>query len=152
MTQILASIEDINGQLPVDNKAVIQDGDDGQLQIDARAVIKGQLSSVFTPSILIGWDSPANTPTLIRSIAGRLIASKWYAELYAGDSDDANEYAANLYQEALGMLAQIRDNTLIVLDDNDEPISTNLLAVSTADFYPNDDTTDGPYFTMAGKW
>lgn len=149
--QILASLEDINGQLP-DHARFVQDNEDAQLQIDAVRLIRGQLTTVFTPAIIVGWDSPENTPQLIRGIAARLIAARYYAEKMAGETDSQPDYPQVLYNEAISMLTQIRTGELIVTDDSGEPIGTNLLAENSADFWPNDSTPDGPFFKMGDVW
>lgn len=146
MAQILASLTDINGFLP-DDKAHLSDGEDGQYQIDASRVIKGNLAGVFTPVTLKGWDAPSNTPALIRGIAGRLIAAKYYSKLYSEDEPDGSTYAQNLYNEAVGMLAQIREGLLLVVDDNQVPIEDNQLSLTDAVFEPNDSTI-GPIFSI----
>jgi hypothetical protein len=82
--EILASLADINTHLP-DDKIRMDDADDDALQIDAQRLIRGSLTGVFTPVIISGWATPDDTPELIRGIAGRFIAAKWYAERYAED-------------------------------------------------------------------
>lgn len=144
--ELLASLQDINTWLP-DDKAKAGDADDDDLQIDTARVIKGNLAGVFQPVTLSSWNSPANTPELIRSIAGRMIAARWYAKLYSEDDTALSDYAQSLYLEAVGMLSDIRDGSLVVLDENGNPIGTNELALSSDWFWPND-TAPGPFFTM----
>lgn len=144
--EILASLQDINTHLPED-KAKMLDSSDDQLQVDAQRLIRAQLSGVFQPSTLASWVDPDDTPELIRGIAGRLIAGKWYATLYSEDELGVSSFAQSLYAEAITMLAEIRAGTLVVTDANGEPIETNLLDFTSGSFYPND-SAPGPFFTM----
>ncbi len=144
--QILADLNDINGWLP-DDKLIADDVDTAEFQVEARRIIKGQLSGVFTPAILFSWATPATTPDVIRGIAGRLIAAYYYRKRYSEDDPDIPAYAQRLYDEAIMMLTEIRMGTLIVLGPDDVPIADSGLSMSTLDFWPND-STEGPYFTM----
>lgn len=146
MAQILASIADINGQLPPDSKARIDDADDGQYQIDAANVIRGNLAGTFKPTTLVSWTTPETTPPLIRSVAARLIAAKWYSSLYSEDDPTVAAYAQWLYNEAVAMLADIRDGTLTVLGVDDEVISESSLQLGPDTFWPND--TTNPIFSI----
>jgi len=150
MNEILASLTDINTYLP-DDKALMGDADDDAFQIDTSRTIKGNLAGVFQPTTLVSWSTPENTPELIRGIAGRMIAARWYARLYSEDDTSLSEYAQNLYMEAVGMLNDIRTGSLIVLGVDDTPVETNLLVLSDAVFWPNN-STPGPYFTMTTEF
>jgi hypothetical protein len=150
MNEILASLVDINTFLP-DDKALMGDADDDAFQIDTARIIKGNLAGVFQPTTLAAWSNPANTPDLIRGIAGRMIAARWYAKLYSEDDTTLSEYAQSLYVEAVGMLNDIRGGSLVVLGPDDNPVETNLLVLSDAVFWPND-STPGPYFTMTTEF
>lgn len=148
--QILATLEDTNGFLP--DLIEITDGDDKQYQIDAQRVIKSQLAGVFTPLILTGWDTPANTPQLIRGIAGRLIAAKFYSIQFSQETTEVPRFAQQLYNEAIAMLADIKRGSLIVVDDSNNPIdSGGTLDLSSDDLFPNNAAT-GPVFTMAQEF
>lgn len=149
MAQLLASLEDIKGQLP-DHAKGIQDNEDADLQIDAQRLIRGQLSTVYDASVIVSWSDPDSTPQLIRAIAARFIAARYYAEKFAGESDAIPDYPQLLYNEAVSMLTQIRTGDLVVTDDSGVIIGTTVSAGAT-DFWPND-TTDGPYFKMADSW
>lgn len=146
MAQILASIEDINGFLP--DLIEITDGQDAQYQVDANRVIKSQLAGVYTPLILTGWDAPADTPQLIRGIAGRLVAAKYYAIQFSQETTNVPAYAQNLYNEAIAMLADIKRGTLIVTDASNNPIATgSALELALADVTPT--TASGsPLFSI----
>lgn len=150
MAELLASLDDINRWLPVD-KLEATNANSDTFQVEALQLIRGQLASSFTPVILASWDNPTDTPQTIRAIAGRLIAAYLYRAVYSEDVANIPQYAQELYNEAISMLAQIRANQLIVLDGSGNPIGQNLLAESASDVWPNN-TTDGPYFTMAQKF
>src|SRR5580765_7490809 len=106
-SELLASLEDINTHLPGD-KAKMVDSDDDLLQIDASRYIKSLLAGYFSSAVLTSWNSPVNTPETIRGVAGRVIAAKYYATLYAEDIPTVSEYAQQLYNEANAMIDGIR--------------------------------------------
>lgn len=145
--QQLASLQDINKWL-TDHKVTATDTNTAQFQITATRMIKSALSGIFLPTTLFSWQTPDTTPGQIREIAGELVAAYLYRELYSEDEPGVPEYAQTLYNEATGLLNQIRTGSLVVLNDDDEPIEQNLLESSQADFWPND-TSDGPYFRMS---
>lgn len=143
--EILASLDDINVHLP-DDKAKMQDSEDNELQIDAARYIRSLLAGFFSAATLVSWDSPADTPELIRGIAGRLIASKYYATLYSEDVGDVSAYAQWLYNQANLMLDQVRTGTLTLLDATDTPIPIEGgISLDSDDFYPNDSAGE-PHF------
>jgi hypothetical protein len=145
--EILASLDDINTHLP-DDKAKMADSDDNSLQIDVARYVRSLLSGFFSASVLSSWVSPATTPDIIRGIAGKLIAAKWYAILYSEDIETANMYAQNLYNEANMMIDGVRTGVVVVLDVNNVPIPAEGVASLTSDdFYPND-AAPAAKFTM----
>ncbi len=146
--EILASLDDINTHLP-DDKAKMLDSEDNQLQVDVARYIRSLLSGFVSASTLVSWADPVNTPELIRGIAGRLIASKYYSTLYSEDISGGSEFAQSLYNEANMMIDDIRIGRRVILDINDIPIPLEgVISLDSVDFWPND-STDGPYFTMA---
>lgn len=144
--ELYATLEDINTHLPPD-KAQIEDAEDDALQVDAFRFIRSKLVGTFATTTLALWLDPASTPEVIRAIAGRLIAAKWYMEIYAEDSDEDAKYAKTLYDEAMMMLQQIVDGLITVIDPvTGEPypeVQTGMLTESS--FWPSD---DAPKFTM----
>jgi hypothetical protein len=145
--EILASLDDINTHLP-DDKAKMEDSDDNALQIDIARYVRSLLSGFFSAATLVGWDTPADTPELIRGIAGRLIAAKYYAILYSEDIEGVNNYAQTLYNEANMMIEDIRTGTRTVLDVNGVPIAVEGgISLTSDDFYPND-SAPAAKFTM----
>lgn len=143
--ELYATIDDINTHLPP-GKAEIEDAEDDLLQVDAVRFIRSKLTGTFATTTLALWVDPTTTPEVIRAIAGRLIAAKWYAEIYAEDSDEDARYAQRLYDEAMMMLQQIIDGQLIVTDPvTGDPIEGETGTLTEASFWPND---DNPKFTM----
>lgn len=145
--EILASLDDINVHLP-DDKAKITDSDDDKLQIDIARYVRSLLSGFVSAATLVGWDVPNNTPELIRGIAGRLIASKWYSTLYSEDIPDGSKFAQNLYNEANMMIDDVRIGRRILIDAAGVAIPiTGGISLDSTDFWPND-SSGGPKFTM----
>lgn len=146
-SEILASLNDINTHLPYDKSRML-DSDDDELQTDAARYIRSLLAGFFSATTLASWTTPDDTPELIRGIAGRIIAAKYYATLYSEDISAISGYAQNLYNEANKIIDAIRTGTMVVLDTDDNPIALETsTSLDTTDFWPNDET-DGPYFTM----
>lgn len=150
MAELLASYEDVDGFLPED-KLEANDANASQFQVDAVQLIRGQLASSFAPTVLVGWSDPSNTPYLIRQIAARLIASQVYKKVYSEERSQLPEYAQDLYNQAIEMLREIRAGNLIILDTSGEPITTDELAMSSDDIWPNN-LTEGPFFTMTQRF
>lgn len=143
--ELYATLDDINMHLPP-GKAEIEDAEDDLLQVDAFRFIRSKLIGKFATTILALWIDPNSTPEIIRAIAGRLIASKWYAEIYAEDSDEDAKFAKTLYDEAIAMLMDILSGASIVIDPTTgEPYPTDTGQLTDASFYPND---DNPKFRM----
>lgn len=144
--ELYASLEDINAHLE-SHKAAIEDAEDDVLQVDVFRFIRSKLVGTFATTILSLWTDPDSTPELVRAIAGRLIAAKWYMQIYTEDDPEPSTYSQFLYDEALSMLQQIIDGGLIVIDPvTEEPypgVTSGLLG--EADFWPSD---DAPKFTM----
>jgi hypothetical protein len=146
----LASLDDVRKWIAED-KLSVDDVNSTGFEIQATRIIKSSLSGVFQASTLSSWNTPENTPAIIRGIAGELIAAYMYRQAYSEDDVNVPEYAQTLYNEAILQLREIRDGTLIVLGPDDEPVDINTLAASPDDFYPND-KAPGPYFKMEMEW
>jgi hypothetical protein len=148
---VLAKLEDIQKFMP-DHKVEVNNANTAQWQIEATRIIKSKLSGTFTALVLHSWASPDSTPSIIRSIAGELVAAYLYRALYSEDETAVPAYAQTLYNEAIALLNEIRDGVTIVLDDNDVPIGdVTTTTMGTGDFYP-DDSAPGPYFRMSDAW
>jgi len=146
--ELFATVDDINAHLP-ENKAAISDADDDLLQVEAWRLIRAKLSTTFATTTLNDWADPDSTPDIIRTVAGMVIAAKWYAELYAEDSDTDATFANNLYLQAMDLLNQIAAGLIVITDDTGEPL-VDTSSLSSDDFYPND--TVPPVFTMGKEF
>lgn len=145
MANILADLNDINTNLPED-KLHADDTDVDLLQVEVARYIRSLLSGTFTKTTISSWDTPAHTPEIIRSVAGRLIAAKFYSIRYAEDNDES-KYATDLYGAAIADLMCIRSGDISVLDSNGDPIDPTGTAFSSDDFWPNA-TAPAPKFSM----
>ena len=145
--ELLASLDDINAHLPED-KAEIEDADDDLLQVEVYRFVRAKLSSAFATATMNTWVDPTTTPEVIRTIAGLLIAAKWYAKLYAEDSTDDARYANWLYNQALDLINGILAGNTAVIDPGGVVI-TDSGSLGEADFFPND---DAPVFTMGKEF
>jgi hypothetical protein len=140
----LASLDDINQHLP--SHAQLTDLTDEHLQVDAERVVKGYLSNVFSVATLNLWDTPNQTPGLVRSIAGRLIAAWFYASKTAGDSAEWPEYARQKYDEAISLLEQIQSGDIILTEVVEEAAVGERFTIN--DFFPNDIEDPAPMFSI----
>jgi len=140
----LADLSDINQHLP--STLQITDLLDDPWQTDAERIIRGYLSNVYSAATLASWSTPGGTPALIRSVAGRLIASKYYASKVSGEIPDWNDYSDQLYKEALGILEGIQSGAIILVEVAEVPTTGD--HISSEDFYPNDIEDPAPIFAM----
>lgn len=118
-----SDLEDIKAWLR-DDMVRVSDANSKQPNIDAGRIIRARLSGVFAPAVLQSWDAPANTPELIRSVSGRLTAAYLYRSLMSSESDGISTYASQLWNEAMGILNDVRDGNTVVLDDTGTPIDS----------------------------
>lgn len=133
----IADINDANTHLPQD-KIPLKDARFPALQIDSERVVRGALAGYFLPTTLASWTDPENTPGLIRSIAGRLIAALWYKERYSEDSLQVPQYAQDKYDEAMLFLQKILSGDMILEEVTEDDVGADRF--TSADFYPNSDT------------
>jgi hypothetical protein len=140
----LADLGDINQHLP--GIAQLTDLTDDDYQEDAERIVRGYLSNVYSASTIAGWMTPSTTPELIRSIAGRLIAAKYYAAKVSGEVAEWNEYSDALYKEAISMLESVQSGDLVLTDVAEEPTTGD--HITSDSFYPNDLTVAPPKFSM----
>lgn len=143
-----AALSDVNVHLP-DDKAQAQDADIINLNIDAQRLIKARLANTYELPVLAAWATPDDTPELIREIAGKLVAAKFYANLVAEDEADGSQFAQNLYDEAIATLEEIRQGLLTIIDPDGNPIDN--LSFIEASFLPNN-LTQPPSFSVAEVW
>lgn len=147
MAEILASLDDINAELPSESPeavAVATDENTDLLQISAARVVRGYLSSMYSRETLVGWDSPDNTPEIIREIAAKLIASSHFFNQTAKTSliIDPDSFAQKRYDEAMALLNGIIDGSIAVIlpDPPGGVLDPGITALSELDFFPVDDT------------
>lgn len=145
---LYATIDDIRTHLPLD-KVTIEHGDDDLLQVDAYRLIRARLAGTFDTTVIESWSSPANTPEIIREIAGKIIAAKFYANLVAEDEADGSMFAQGLYNEAIATLNDIRNGTLTVLNTIGEELD-NVNFTETS-FWPND-SSPASSFAVEDTW
>lgn len=144
-----ASLEDINQHLP-ESQLQITENEDTPWQVDAERIIRGYLSNVYTGATIASWTAPNQTPGLLRSIAGRLIAAWFYASKVSGETPDWNDYSDHKYKEALSLLDQIRTGDLILEEVVEELITGD--AITSDDFWPNDLEDPAPMFSIAQEF
>jgi hypothetical protein len=143
---MFASLTDIQAWLAND-KVIVNDANSQKPNIEAMRIVKSQLSGVFSVTTLASWADPNTTPSLIRSIAGRLTAAYIYRERYSEETGEIPAYAQELYNEAISMLGDIKQGNIVVLDDSDNPLDAEGGLV--LGFWPND---SAPVFTMAQEF
>lgn len=139
--EIMASVGDINANLPADydSPVVIADGvNTALLQISVARVIRGYLSRVIDNGTLLSWTTPAETPEIIREVAGKLIASQLYINEIAKKTSTipSGSVAQNLYDQAIAILQQIIIGDILI----DGVTADATGDMTTADFFPIDDT------------
>jgi hypothetical protein len=139
----LATIDDANLHLPID-KVVVDTAEFDETQLDAERIVRGYLANYYPATTMSLWVDPENTPGLIRSITGRLMAAFVYRKRYSEDSLDDPEYAQNKYNEAISLLQGIQNSTIVV-EGVEEPTTDRL---TSADFWPNSTTVPGPFFKI----
>ena len=132
---------DVQIHLPVDKLKVEEIPDDlSNAKLDAERIIRGYLAGVIDSATLATWTTPALTPEIIRAVGGRLTAALIYRTRYSESSLDDPEYAQNKYNEAMAMLQNIIDGSLIIP-------GVDTTEVDNTYFWPNDTTSD-PVFAM----
>lgn len=154
MAEILASLDDINTELPSDEVGassseypmVVTATDDNSnlLQIAIARTVRAYLSGTVDSVILMGWNSPANTPETIRVAAAKLIAAQLYFNQTARTSLTIDElsFAQKRYNEGMDILNKIISGEIILGAE----VPTTTPALTVLDFHPTDDTDRA--FTM----
>jgi hypothetical protein len=147
MAEILASIGDINAELPSqDDQPVIEASEENTalLQLSVARTVRGYLSSAVDSTTLMSWDQPADTPEIIRVVAGKLIAAQLYFNFAARSSFtiDDNSFAQKRYDEAMAILNKILEGEILLGPE----VPVESAAMSELDFHPVDDTDRA--FTM----
>lgn len=135
-----ASLNDVNVFLPQDKLAM----DSSLIEpfaLDSERIIRGYVGGVVPYVTYNAWADPDHTPELIRAIAGRLIASAFYAERYSEDDPNISAYAQMLYNQAIVILMAIKSGTQIVIEVDGTTIDINSSQLEATDFLPNDAST-----------
>jgi hypothetical protein len=143
MAEILASLDDINANLPSEENVVVEatTANSDLIQVSVARIVRGYLSSTLTSEILMSWSSPDVTPQIIREIAGKLIAAQlFFQETSKSSLDiDPNSFAQLLYNQAIALLTGIVAGSIwIDVPEGGLPIPDT--GMSTLDFFPVDQT------------
>lgn len=142
--EIMASLDDINGELPTE--VVEATGNNTSLiQINVARLIRGYLRRVIDNGTLLTWTTPELTPETIRLIAAKLIAAQLYFQETAKTTTEISEksFAQKKYDEAMSLINQIIAGTIDIPDITESPIE----GLSDLDHFPRDAT--GRAFTRA---
>jgi hypothetical protein len=138
-----ASIDDINAYLPdgsnITGPAVTADDvNTEKIGLSVERVIRGYLSRVISVATMASWDTPANTPEIIRECAAMLIAAQLYFDQVAASSLDLDlrHISQLLYDRAMAILNGILAGEIII---EDIPVET-VAAMNLENFFPIDDT------------
>lgn len=146
--EILATVEDINAELPSRETGGTTSGypvvveataeNTAMLQLSVARVVRAYLSTVVDATTLMSWDEPANTPQTIQVIAAKLVAAQLYfnSASRTNITIDERNFAQIRYDEAMAMLQGIIDGTIILA----ETPATATAAMDALDFHPVDDT------------
>jgi hypothetical protein len=94
------------------------------------------LSRVIDNTVLAQWVVPDKTPEIVNVIAGKLIAAQLHFNKIAETTGliDQNSFSQKRYDEAMAMLNDIINGTIIL--PNIVTISTE--SITSADFFPID--------------
>lgn len=139
----LATYEDANGYLDANKLQLAAQSEIAEQAVTADSIVRSKLADTFTEQAPL-WDSVSityPTPNLVRTIAGMLMASFKYAEIYSEESLVGNPYADKLEARAMALLQGIVDGTMILEDVDYGPDASG--DFSQDDFWPNDTTTTG---------
>lgn len=143
-----ADLRDVNTHLPQD-KLPMDSSVLPLFGLDADRIIRGYVGGVIPITTINAWADPDTTPEIIRAIAGRLIASAYYAERYAENSDTVPVYAQSLYNQAIASLTGIMAGRILVIDPDGSTIEVTSGGLKNTMFAPNDSTVPTPAFTRA---
>lgn len=149
MAEILASIDDVNANLPSEENVVVEatDLNTSLIQVSVARIVRGNLSRVIAVETLSSWVNPDVTPEIIREIAAKLIASQLYFSESAKSSltRDPDSFAQKLYDEAMLIINGIVAGTIAV-EGEGGIITDDTASMGELDFWPIDDT--GRAFSM----
>ncbi len=140
--ELMASIDDINANL---DGSVIRatPSNTALVQIDVARVVRAYLSSVISLVTLESWSTPAATPDIIRTIAGKFIAAQLWANLASRSVTGVDNRAQTLYNEAMTLLNMIINGQIVI---DDVTLVEDEGSITGFDFFPTDATDRA--FTM----
>jgi hypothetical protein len=146
-TEILCSLDDVNSELPSTEDP---GGLSGRVleathiniefvQVTIARMVRGYLSGVVDNTTLMGWDSPANTPDIVRVAAAKFIASQllFNAASRTTISFDQNSMVQKLYDQAMDILNKIIAGS-ISLGPTAPPVAGE--SMTNDDYFPIDAT------------
>lgn len=150
MAAILASLDDINANLPSDEQTsapvvTATDENTALLQISVARIVRGYLSRIASNSTLQGWTTPEITPGIVSEIAAKLIAAQLYFNELAKTTTiiDKDSFSQKRYDEAMTLLQQVVLGEIIL-----EGVATTVTeSLTTDDFFPTD--SSDRFFTKA---
>lgn len=137
MADILATLEDVQANLPSD-VAIATEDNIALLQISIARMVRGYLSRVIDTPTLLSWVSPETTPEIIKEAAAKLIAAQHYFNNTANQSTtiETNSFAQKRYDEGMALLNGVIEGTILLTD----VIITPVEGMSTLEFFPIDAT------------
>jgi len=135
--QILASLDDIDAQLP-DNVIQPDDQNTALLQISVARVVRAYLSTTIDNTTLASWTEPDLTPDIVREASSKLIASQlFFQETSKSSLDmDIRSIGQLLYDQGIALLQQIVAGEIDI--PNVDEITTG--SITALDFWPVDAT------------
>ena len=141
--EIMCDLDDVNAHL--DGEVIEATADNTDLiQVSVARIIRAYLSRVVDQTTMMSWATPDTTPDTIREIASMLVAAYLYFQLSARTSliVDNNNFAQRLYDQAIAMLQQIVDGTIIITNGSSGGGTTpdSVDDLTTLDFMPVDAT------------
>lgn len=147
MAEILASVDDVNANLPSDDDVptVVADDDNTRLiQISVARMVRGYLSRMVDNATLLTWVTPDTTPEIVTEVAAKLIASQLFINKTSKTTTDIEDksFAQRKYDEAISILQQIITGDILI-----PGVTTDATGdMSVEDFFPIDGTDRA--FTM----
>lgn len=139
ITEIMASLEDINAEL--DGEVIEATSDNSALvQINVARMIRGYLSKVVPATTTAAWVTPETTPDIIRVCAAKFIASQVYFNYAARTSltVDRDSFAQRRYDEAMAILTGMIEGTIDI--GAGAPVTVPAALIGAQDFFPQDAT------------
>lgn len=107
--------------------------------------IRSYLYGTHIPNTTIDtWLTPADTPAIIRAVAGKMIAAKIFERETSSNADVVDPYAVRLFNQAMATLQAIIDGRLVITELVVAGVAvTGTNHLTDANFYPNDAAPSG---------